>query len=216
MEKAKIIAAVEDFVKDYLEGKESSHNWWHIYRVRETALHIQSEEGTGDRFIIELAALLHDVGDSKIDSSGDGSKMVSRLLTKLGVNVPDREHVLHILNYISFRDRFDACMERSDELNIVQDADRLDAIGAIGIARAFSYGGSAGKEIYIPGQKPENHRTKSEYQKSDSSTINHFYEKLLLLKEMMNTETGYQIALQRHEFMEDFLKQFYNELSFNS
>ncbi|MEZ5000205.1 MAG: HD domain-containing protein [Bacteroidales bacterium] len=210
-EEERIIKGAEDYVKVYLNGKESGHSWWHIYRVRNTANYIYSVEKTGDPFIIELGALLHDVGDSKIDGFSSGPALVTDLLKGLGARNDVVDQVVHILNFISFRDSYDICSERSDELNIVQDADRLDAIGAIGIARAFSYGGSKGREIYIPGELPLAHSSGEEYRKSESSTINHFHEKLLRLKEMMNTETGYRLADERHRFMEKFLEQFFAE-----
>lgn len=211
MERNEIIRSCEKYVRDYLEGVESGHNWWHIYRVRNNALTIQRSEMCGDPFIIELASLLHDIGDSKIDRGANGTEMVRKLLTGLGVEGEIIDHVQFIMRFISFRDSFDGCPERTDELNIVQDADRLDAIGAIGIARAFSYGGSKGSEIYIPGEYPNVFGSKEEYQHSSTSTINHFYEKLLRLKDLMNTESGHKMAAERHQFMESFLEQFYRE-----
>lgn len=210
-----IIEETSEFVRDYLKGAESGHNWWHIYRVLQNSRKIYKEEQSGDLMVIELASLLHDVGDPKIDPSADGPALVSAFLSRSGVSRSVTDHVIHIMRYISFRDSFAGCAERTDELNIVQDADRLDAIGAIGIARAFSYGGSKGNEIYIPGEDITTALTKEEYRSSGVSTIGHFYEKLLRLKEMMNTETGYRMAEERHEFMELFLEQFYSEVDIN-
>ncbi|MCF8224068.1 MAG: HD domain-containing protein [Bacteroidales bacterium] len=206
-----IIKSTEDFVKEQLSGVESGHDWWHIQRVRNLAMHIYSIEQNGDPIVIELASLLHDVGDDKIASEVNGTILVGSFLTKEGIDRDIKEKVLHIMENISFRDSFNGSCIRTAELNIVQDADRLDAIGAIGIARAFNYGGSAGNAIYEPGNGPREYRSKDEYTGSDSSTINHFYEKLLKLKDIMNTETGKRLAEERHEFMLSFLAQFYSE-----
>ena len=206
-----IIKSTEDFVKEQLSGVESGHDWWHIQRVRKLAMHINSIEQDGDPIVIELASLLHDVGDDKIASELNGTMLVGSFLTKEGIDRDIKEKVLHIMENISFRDSFNGSCIRTAELNIVQDADRLDAIGAIGIARAFNYGGSAGNAIYEPGNGPREYRSKDEYTGSDSSTINHFYEKLLKLKDMMNTETGKRLADKRHDFMLGFLDQFIGE-----
>ncbi|HKL66498.1 MAG TPA: HD domain-containing protein [Bacteroidales bacterium] len=206
-----IIKSTEDFVKEQLSGVESGHDWWHIQRVRKLAMHINSIEQDGDPIVIELASLLHDVGDDKIASELNGTMLVGSFLTKEGIGRETKEKVLHIMENISFRDSFNGICSRTAELNIVQDADRLDAIGAIGIARAFNYGGSAGNAIYEPGNGPREYRSKDEYTGSDSSTINHFYEKLLKLKDMMNTETGKRLAEERHDFMLGFLDQFIGE-----
>jgi len=149
--------------------------------------------------------------DDKIDKETDGLKTVETFLDNTGVNSGIINKVLMIMSNISFRDSYNSDYERTDELNIVQDADRLDAIGAIGIARAFNYGGSRNNEIYIPDQSPGSFTTREEYTGSRTSTINHFYEKLLLLKDMMNTGTGRELAEERHKYLEGFLEQFYRE-----
>jgi uncharacterized protein len=216
MSKEEIIFATELYVKKYMEDKEAGHNWWHIYRVRNNAKYILSKEGRGDSFIIELSALLHDIGDDKIDAENDGIGLVRSFLSNIGLGDNVIDPVTEIMSKISFRDSFKSTYSRSIELDIVQDADRLDAIGAIGIARAFAYGGTKGNEIYKPETGPRIYKSKQEYTSSDSSTINHFYEKLLLLKGMMNTETGKKLAEDRHSYMEEFLARFMSEWNINS
>ncbi len=211
MDQKSIIRVTADYVKEYFSDKESGHNWWHVERVWNIALYIHSKEKRGNLFVIVLAALLHDIGDDKIDKETDGLKTVELFLGKAGVDRGIINKVIVIMSRISFRDSYNADYERTDELDIVQDADRLDAIGAIGIARAFNYGGSRNNEIYVPDQLPGTFTTREEYTGSRTSTINHFYEKLLLLKDMMNTGTGKEMADERHKYMEDFLKQFYRE-----
>lgn len=211
MDNQELIQSTEEFVREYMSDKESGHNWWHIQRVRENARYIHSKEGRGDPLIIELSALMHDIGDDKIDAETDGIKLVGSFLSKLDADTGVIEAVTEIMAKISFRDSFEGSYSRSTELDIVQDADRLDAIGAIGIARAFAYGGSKGNEIFNPEIGIRSYKTKKEYTTSDSSTINHFYEKLLLIKGMMNTETGRRLAFERHQYMEEFLEQFKKE-----
>lgn len=211
MDQKSVIRATKDYVKDYFSDKESGHNWWHVERVWKNAMYIYSKEKRGDLFVIEIAALLHDIGDDKIDKETDGLKTVKLFLGNAGVDIGIINKVIMIMSNISFRDSYNSDYERTDELDIVQDADRLDAIGAIGIARAFNYGGSRNNEIYVPDQSPGSFTTREEYTDSRTSTINHFYEKLLLLKDMMNTTTGREMAEERHKYMENFLKQFYRE-----
>lgn len=213
MNRKKVLAATEDFVKSYMEDKEAGHNWWHIRRVWENAKYIQSLEKRGDPFVIELAALLHDIGDDKIDPETNGPELVRSFLRDQGLPDEIIHAITEIMAKISFRDNLDREYSRTVELDIVQDSDRLDAIGAIGIARAFAYGGSKGNEIYNPEKQHREYKNKNEYQNSDSSTINHFYEKLLLLKDKMNTETGKKLADERHRYMEGFLEQFFEEWS---
>ncbi len=207
-----IIKATERFVKNHLENVESGHDWWHITRVRGMALHIYSREKAGDPFIIEMAALLHDIDDYKI-TPGNNNDLLDGFLAESGIKGAQQDKIRYIIDHISFRDSFGPSYEHIPELDTVQDADRLDAIGATGIARAFNYGGSLGLDIYNPGEKPVDYKSTGEYTSSRSSTINHFYEKLLRLKDMMNTKTGRTMAEERHRYMEGFLKQFMNEWS---
>jgi uncharacterized protein len=204
------------FVKQQLENAESGHDWFHIERVYKNALQIAKSEQCNIE-IVKLAALLHDIADSKFypDASGGDEKIGPKIAREymqsqnIASNVIDE--VVKIIENISFKgDNFERSFN-SIELQIVQDADRLDAIGAIGIARTFNYGGFKNRAIYNPEIAPKLNMTKEEYKKSEAPTINHFYEKLLLLKEKMNTETGKKMAQNRHQFMELFLSQFYAE-----
>ncbi len=212
MNKDEIILSTIEFVKSALAKAEGGHDWWHIYRVWSTAKHIAHTEEV-DMFIVELGALLHDIADSKFNGGDEeiGPRKAREFLQTLQVNEPDIAHVENIISNISFKGGKQARKFRSPELDVIQDADRLDAIGAIGIARTFNYGGHKGREIYNPEIKPNLNLTKEEYKNSDAPTLNHFYEKLLLLKDLMNTETGKKMAQQRHEFMVTYLDQFYNE-----
>ena len=200
------------FVQDTLKNAEGGHNWWHIHRVWTNAKLIAKTE-KADLLIIELAALLHDIADSKFHNGDEevGPATAGKYLHCIGIDEVTIQHVQNIIRYMSFKSGFDKPAFHSIELAIVQDADRLDAIGAIGIARAFSYGGFKGRELYNPEIKPDLNMSKETYKNSTAPTINHFYEKLLLLKDKMNTQTGKQLAQQRHNFMEDYLRQFYIE-----
>ncbi len=194
-----IICKVEEFVKSSLRNHDGGHDWWHIDRVRRLALKLQEAEGCGDRLVIELSALLHDIDDMKFTERDDvntGNKIRS-LLDGLGICSHDTEKVVEINRKISFSSGKDDGVP-SDEFRIVQDADRLDAIGAIGIARAFNYGGFLNNNLYDPAGK-------------NPSTIGHFYDKLLKLKNLMNTDTAKRIADERHKFLELFLNEFYKE-----
>jgi uncharacterized protein len=200
------------FVKKELENAEGGHDWFHIERVYKNAALIANGENC-DILIVQLGALLHDIADSKFH---DGDETIGPKKAKLFLeskHVPENtiEHVINIIENISFKGGHETKKFSSLELDIVQDADRLDAIGAIGIARTFNYGGFKNRAIYNPEIKPNLNMSKEEYKNSDAPTINHFYEKLLLLKDRMNTKTGKEIAAQRHEFMEQFLTQFYAE-----
>lgn len=200
------------FVKKELENAEGGHDWFHIERVYKNAVLIANGENC-DILIVQLGALLHDIADSKFH---DGDETVGPKKARLFLeskNVPENTitHVVNIIENISFKGGHETKKFSSLELDIVQDADRLDAIGAIGIARTFNYGGFKNRVIYNPEIKPNLNMSKEEYKNSDAPTINHFYEKLLLLKDKMNTKTGKEIAAQRHDFMEVFLKQFYAE-----
>ncbi len=201
------------FVKQTLANAEGGHDYWHVYRVWKLSKQIASKEPEADLLTVELGALLHDIADSKFHDGNEetGPKLASDFLHKQKVDHKTIEHVLNIIRYISFKNSFEEQIFTSKELQIVQDADRLDAIGAIGIARTFNYGGHKNREIYNPAIKPETNLTKEKYKKSNAPTINHFYEKLLLLKDKMNTKTGKQMAKHRHEYMVQFLEEFYSE-----
>ncbi len=216
MTKEKIIEATIEFVKDRLKNAEGGHDWWHIYRVWKTAKQIAKSEKV-DNFIVELGALLHDIADSKFN---DGDETIGPKVAKdfLKLQRLDKEVIVHIneiIKNISFKGGKEIQKFKSAELDVIQDADRLDALGAIGIARTFNYGGFKNREIYNPEIPPNLTMTKEEYKNSTAPTINHFYEKLLLLKDRMNTETGKRMAEERHKFMEEYLKQFYKEWGFD-
>jgi uncharacterized protein len=207
-----IIDKTIDFVKLSLADAEGGHDWWHIFRVWKKAKHIAQYENV-DIFIVELGALLHDIADSKFHGGDEeiGPRKATEFLQSLHVQNDVIVHVENIIHNISFKGGKVARDFKSPELDVIQDADRLDALGAIGIARTFNYGGHKGREIYNPDIKPNHNLTKDEYKKSDAPTLNHFYEKLLLLKDLMNTKTGKEMAQNRHLFMEAYLEQFYKE-----
>lgn len=200
------------FVKRELENAEGGHDWFHIERVYKNSLLIAKKEEC-DELIVALGALLHDIADSKFHNGDEtvGPKVARAFLVKEKVSKEVVEHVIQIIENISFKGGNQKQTFKSIELDVVQDADRLDAIGAIGIARTFNYGGFKNRALYNPAIEPNLNMTKEEYKKSTAPTINHFYEKLLLLKDRMNTTTGKAIALERHQFMELYLKQFYKE-----
>lgn len=200
------------FVKKQLQHAEGGHDWFHIERVYKNALLIaQSEEC--NLTVVKLAALLHDIADSKFHNGDEniGPKTARNFLEQENVDETTIAHVVAIIENISFKGGNITKTFYSKELDIVQDADRLDAIGAIGIARTFNYGGFKNRPLYDPAIQPQMNMNKEEYKNSSAPTLNHFYEKLLLLKDKMNTETGKKIALARHQFMERFLAQFYSE-----
>jgi uncharacterized protein len=200
------------FVKETLADAEGGHDWFHIERVYKNAILIAKKEPV-DEFIVSLGALLHDIADSKFHNGDEniGPKIAREFLFKQNVDSIIIEHVINIIDNISFKGGNEVQKFKSPELDVVQDADRLDAIGAIGIARCFNYGGFKNRLLYNPDIKPNLNMTKAEYKASNAPTINHFYEKLLLLKDRMNTKTGKQIAQERHDYMLTFLEQFYNE-----
>ncbi len=200
------------FVKKTLAQAEGGHDWFHIERVYKNALLIAASENC-DLEIVQLGALLHDIADSKFHDGDEtiGPKTARTFLESENVVATTIDHVIAIIENISFKGGKVERKFSSIELDIVQDADRLDAIGAIGIARTFNYGGFKNRALYNPDIVPNLSMTKEEYKKNEAPTINHFYEKLLLLKDKMNTETGKQIAQERHRYMEDFLEQFYAE-----
>ena len=200
------------FVKETLAQAEGGHDWFHIERVYKNALLIAASENC-DLEIVQLSALLHDIADSKFHDGDEtiGPNTARTFLEAENIVPKTIDHVIAIIENISFKGGKVERKFSSIELDIVQDADRLDAIGAIGIARTFNYGGFKNRALYNPEIVPNLSMTKEEYKKNEAPTINHFYEKLLLLKDKMNTETGKQIAQERHRYMEDFLEQFYAE-----
>ncbi len=200
------------FVKAKLENAEGGHDWFHIERVFKNVVAIADNE-VCDVTVVKLGALLHDIADSKFHNGDEtiGPKIAREFLESEKVDEETIQHVIHIIENISFKGGNVQKQFSSKELDIVQDADRLDAIGAIGIARAFNYGGFKNRPLYNPQIAPNLHMSKEEYKNSEAPTINHFYEKLLLLKDKMTTETGKQIAKERHQYMEGFLSQFYAE-----
>jgi uncharacterized protein len=215
MTDTEIVEQTIAFVKETLQGAEGGHDWFHIQRVFKNSLLIAKDEKV-DVLVVSLAALLHDIADAKFNKGNEsiGSEMASNFLGELKVKKKTINHVVKIIKNISFKNSLAKKRGRkfrSKELQIVQDADRLDAMGAIGVARAFSYGGFKNREIYNPEIAPNLKMTKEEYKNSTAPTLNHFYEKLLLLKDEMNTKTGKKLAEERHQFMLDYLEQFYRE-----
>ncbi len=208
----KIIELTVAFVKQTLVDAEGGHDWWHIFRVWQLSKRIAETE-KADMLVVELGALLHDIADAKFQNGDEcvGPEKARNFLLSINVNEEIIIHVERIITNISFKGGRVIQQFKSLELDIIQDADRLDAIGAIGIARTFNYGGFKNREIYNPGIQPNLNLTKEEYKNSTAPTLNHFYEKLLLLKDRMNTATGRKMAEQRHQFLELFLDEFYAE-----
>ncbi|NIG53451.1 HD domain-containing protein [Chitinophaga sp. Cy-1792] len=207
-----IIDKTVAYVRQELAEAEGGHDWWHIYRVWKQAKHISKSENV-NMLVVELGALLHDIADSKFNGGDEevGPAKAVAFMRSLGLPEEVITHVENIVRYISFKGGHNENGFYSPELGVVQDADRLDAIGAIGIARAFNYGGFKNRALYDPEIAPVLNRSKEDYKHNTAPTINHFYEKLLLLKDKMNTATGKQLAQQRHAFMEQYLDQFYAE-----
>lgn len=213
MNNRQIINQTAEYVKKKMFREGTGHDWWHVERVWKNAKLIAKSE-KADSYIVELAALLHDIADWKFQKDGSdtaGSKVSRKWLKKLGISDADIEHVATIVDNVSFKGAGVADNHASLESKVVQDADRLDALGAIGIARCFAYGGSVNHPIHNPQTKPVFHKTFEEYKSKRTSSINHFYEKLLLLKDRMNTKTGKKLAFKRHKFMENYLREFFNE-----
>ena len=207
-----IIEKTIRYVKKELANAEGGHDWWHIYRVWKMSIHIAIKE-KADLFIVQLGALLHDVADSKFNDGDEelGPKKARIYLRELDLYSDTIDHIDAIIRHISFHKTFDGKEFDSPEFMVIQDADRLDAIGAIGIARAFNYGGHKNFRLYDPLIAPEKYMNKELYKKSDAPTLNHFYEKLFLLKDMMNTQTARKIAEKRHEYMVEFVERFLGE-----
>ncbi len=204
-----IIPATTAFVKETLKNAEGGHDWWHIYRVWKSAIAINKMEKAND-LVVQLGALLHDIADSKFYRGDEtvGPKIAMEFLKSHKVELSVINAVINIIENISFKGGFNEGKVKSLELQVVQDADRLDAIGAIGIARAFNYGGFKNRAMHNPKIKPALYGDKEAYKSNSAPTINHFYEKLLLLKEKMNTDAGKKMAAKRHQFMELYLTQF--------
>lgn len=213
MTEVQVIQETRDYVEEQFSGESTGHDWWHMYRVWKLAKHIASQEPSADSFIVELGALLHDIADWKFND-GDmeaGPKAARKWLESLDTDEDIILKIEDIVRNVSFKGANVKQVMNSLEGQIVSDADKLDAVGAIGIARTFAYGGSHGTPIYDPNIKPVQHKTFEEYKNSKSHSINHFYEKLLLLKDKLYTKTAKKIAEHRHEFMENYLKEFYKE-----
>lgn len=212
IEQAAVVQQTEHHVRQMLMGEGSGHDWWHVQRVWQNALHIAQGEAV-NLVVVQLAALLHDIADWKFHN-GDataGPRAARTWLESLGVDEAIIAHVCEIIADLSFKGAHVPTVMRTHEGMVVQDADRLDALGAIGVARAFAYGGYRGRPLYDPGITPHLHESFAAYQAAEGTTINHFYEKLLLLKQRMNTATARHMAEERHAFMEQFLAQFFRE-----
>ncbi len=212
MHQEQLIEKTARFVQHTLAGAEGGHDWWHILRVWNNAKLIAKDESV-DQLVVELGALLHDIADSKFHDGDEtiGPRLATEFLQSEGVDAQVIDHVVAIIENISFKGGKHERTFDSLELRVCMDADRLDALGAIGIARAFTYGGHKGREMYNPNVPPKLGMTKEEYKTNIGHTVNHFYEKLLLLKDSMHTDTGKQIAQDRHVFMQTYLEEFFAE-----
>lgn len=208
---------IEDFVRQNLKDYDSGHDWWHIERVRKLALFINEMEVLADPFTVEVTALLHDSADSKFagENTEQGYLLISDFMDKCELS-EIKDQVVTVIRNVSFSNKNKSGDINDPLLRIIQDADRLDAIGAIGVARAFNYGGFRNNKIYNPDIISSEESVKGYPQSGTSSTISHFYEKLLLLKYRMNTLTAKRLAEERHDFLEVFLKQFYKEWDFST
>lgn len=208
-----IIKQSVEYLKKNFEGESSGHDWQHVLRVWQLSKKIALQENKGDLFVIEMGALLHDIADHKFHNGDDtiGPKKAEELLNRFKIETEQKNKIIQIVEQISFKGLGVETPMTSIEGEIVQDADRLDAMGAIGIARTFAYGGSKNREIFNPSIKPVFHASFSEYKSAKSPTINHFYEKLLHLKERLNTKSAIAEGEKRHQYMEDFLRHFFEE-----
>lgn len=214
MNEENLLQETREFVKIQLAQAESGHDWFHIKRVYQLAVYIAKKEDYLDLLLIKLGALLHDIADAKFHAGNEeiGPEMARQFLQKQDVSPVLIREIELIIKHISFKTATKTY--HSKALEILQDADRLDALGAIGIARTFNYGGYKNREIYNPNIQPQPDQTKAAYKNSTAPTINHFYEKLLLLKDQMHTRTGRELAQERHDFLLNFLAQFYDEWNF--
>ena len=216
MDKKQIINKTKEYVKSKLEGEGTGHDWWHILRVYKTSVYIGKKENA-DLLVVELAALLHDIADWKFNegNSDIGPKISREWLESLGVSDIIINKITNIIRTMSFKGGTTNSKQETLEGKVVQDADRLDAIGAIGIARAFAYGGFKERELYNPNINPQKYKDFNQYKESVGTTVNHFYEKLLLLKDLMNTASAKSMAMERHDFMENYLNEFFIEWNCN-
>lgn len=210
MNKQEIIDKTIEFVKEKLKDAETAHDWWHIYRVWMLSKHIAKEERV-DLFVVELGSLLHDIADSKFNDENKGLLEIKEFLSSLNIDEDVIKHIENIIINVSFKGGNFEQKFKSKELDVIQDADKLDGMGAIGVARTFNYGGYKKRLLYDPDEKPKLNMTPDEYKKNKGTSINHFYEKLLLLKDRMNTKTGRKMAEHRHNFLETYLDEFYKE-----
>lgn len=210
MDQKEVISKTVAYVKETLQGDEGGHDWWHVYRVWKLSQKIAQTEDV-DINVVELGALLHDIADSKFHNGDEelGPKKARNFLLSLNVNENIINGIELIIRRSSFKENYNG--EKSIEFKIIQDADKLDSLGAIGIARVFNFGGYFNRRIHDPNIQPNLNLSKEEYIKRESTSINHFYEKLLNLKDLMNTKKGKELALKRHKFMEDYLNQFFDE-----
>ena len=213
MTNQEIIDETKAYFKDNFSGESTGHDWFHIQRVWKLSKNIANKEGEMDMFVVEMGALLHDIADHKFHDGDEniGTLKATEYLSKYNISEKQKNKIINIVKEISFKGMRVPTKMSSKEGKIVQDADRLDAIGAIGVARTFAYGGAKNREIYNPMVKPVCHTSFAAYKINTAPTINHFYEKLLGLKDKLNTETGKKEAIRRHEFMESFLKNFYQD-----
>lgn len=215
MDQTGIIQQTAQLIEEGFASEASGHDWFHVDRVRRMALRLGQQEGS-DPFITEMAALLHDLDDWKLtDAAQAPFSKAEKWLAQCGVNYASAARILEVIREVSYKGAGTATPVRSLEAAVVQDADRLDAMGAIGIARTFAYGGHKNRLIYDPAVAPVTHPDFQAYKNSTAPTVNHFYEKLLLLKDRMNTQTAKSIAEQRHRFMETYLDQFFHEWELN-
>jgi len=211
MNKKGIVESTAEYIREEFANEATGHDWWHIYRVWKDSVELAKSENC-DLFIVEMAALLHDLSDFKFNEEVEGKTKILNWLSSQKINESDIQKILETVEDISYKGAGDKSLTRSIEAAVVQDADRLDAIGAVGIARVFAYGGKVGRPLHNPDIKPIKHKDFEDYKKhGNNSSINHFYEKLLLVKDRMNTESAMKIAIKRHEFMEQFLEEFYKE-----
>lgn len=212
MDKALILEKTRDFVKEKMYKEGSGHDWFHVERVCNMAKYLAQKE-SADMFIVEMTALLHDIDDWKF-SDVYNTTVTEEFLKSVEVSEEDSNRILNIIKTMSYKGGVVDSTQNTTEGMVVQDADRLDALGAIGIARAFAYGGSKNRSMYDPSIKPIDFKSLDEVKNKDNHTINHFYEKLFKLKDLMNTNTAKEIAKKRHKYMENFIEEFYSEWNF--